>query len=208
MKYFLVLLSLTVFGCSKVEEAIDKLREEESPTPTATPTPAPATPKPSATKAPTPRPTKKPTAVPTVIPVPTVLPTAVPTIVPTVIATPIPTPNPIASGTENFRDGSYGNLWKPVSDTTGNLVVVFHNKYRRKFSEGCFIERTDGKREELFCDDKSYYKCFGNPDRLTMRSKIKCHQAKEVKVTCYEAQQSVTFTVDPRYKGQVCTRHD
>ena len=203
MKYLFIICSLFLTACSNVDEIVDKIKEEieeeETPTPTPVPTVAP-TPIPVATPKPTPKPTARPTTIPTVAP--TVAPIA-----PTVAPTPIIV-NPIATGIENFKDGNYGNLWKPVSDTTGNLVVVFDRKYRKKFSEGCFVERTDGKREEMFCDDNSFYKCFGNPDRLTMRTKIKCNQAKEVKVVCYEAQQSVTFTVDERIRHQVCVRHD
>ena len=199
---------MLLISCNAVEENVEKIKEKfqdkETPTPTATATIRP-------TRTPTIRPTTIP-IVPTISPTvnnnpapgttktPSSQPTSATTVAPTVSA------NPIASGLENFKDGNYGNLWKPVSDTTGNLVVVFHNRYKKKFSEGCFIDRKDGGREELFCNE--IYKCFGNPDRLTMRSTIKCNQAKEVKVVCYEANQTVTFTVDEALRGQVCRRHD
>ena len=128
--------------------------------------------------------------------------------VPTATAIPI-LENPIVLAAENFKDGGGGNLWKPVSDTTGNLVVVFSSKFKKKFKE-CFIVKNDNKKEFLFCND--IYKCFGNPDkggeRLHMRSSIKCNQAKEVKVTCYDDNQEVTFTVADNLKSKVCTRHD
>lgn len=136
-------------------------------------------------------------------------PSASATVTPSPISTPI-VENPVATGVENFKDGAGKNLWKPVSDTTGNLVVVLHAKYKKEFSGGCFVERKDGKQEKLFCG--GVYKCFGNPDsigeRLHMRSNIKCNQAKEVKVVCREAKQEVTFTVDEKLRSQVCVRHD
>lgn len=126
---------------------------------------------------------------------------------PTPSPKPEPQPeNPIVTVAENFRDGANKNLWKPVSDTSGNLVVVFDPKFKKEFSEGCTVERTDGKQEKLFCG--GVYKCFGNPDRLTLRSTIKCNKAKEVKVVCREAKQTVTFTVEPKYRSKVCDRHD
>lgn len=141
-----------------------------------------------------------------------------PTPEPSLIPSPLPSPslkpeNPIATGIEYFNDGNkIGNIWKPVSDTSGNLVIVFNAKWKVNFSGGCFIERTDGKKEKLFCDDNGFYKCFGNPDkngpRLHLRSKIKCSQAKEVKVLCYEDKQTVTFTVIPEKLKDVCVRHD
>ncbi len=118
--------------------------------------------------------------------------------------------NPIAVKQENFRDGSGGNLWKPESDTNGNLVLVLSSKYKKEFSGGCTVEKKDGTLEKLYCGGA--FKCFGNPDsggeRLHMRSNIKCNKAKEVKAVCKEAKQTVTFTVDKKYLNQVCVRHD
>ena len=139
----------------------------------------------------------------------TVAPTNAPTSKPIITDAPVAT-NPIPLKSENFRDGSGGNLWKPVSDTNGNLVVIFSSKFKKEFSGGCTVTKKDGTKEKLYCGGA--FKCFGNPDaggeRLHMRSNIKCDKAKEVKVVCLEAKQEVTFTVDKKYLNQVCSRHD
>lgn len=128
---------------------------------------------------------------------------------PTPSPTPAVTENPIL-GEQTFLDGNEGNLWKPVSDSTsntgGNLVVTLTNKIKKEFSEGCFVETKSGKQERLFCG--GHLVCFANPDRLTLRSNIKCGEAKEVKVTCREAKQTVIFTVPKAKRNQVCQRHD
>lgn len=130
-------------------------------------------------------------------------------------STPVPTPtlepeNPIVLVSEKFTDGNGGNLWKPVSDTSGNLVIVLSSKFKKEFSLGCTLKKTNGETEKLFCG--GVYKCFGNPDRggdrLHLRSKIKCNQAKEVKVICKEEKQEITFSVDAAKLSEVCKRHD
>ena len=114
--------------------------------------------------------------------------------------------NPIAMREENFLDGPLGNLWKPVSENNENLVVLFNNSYRTLFSRGCSVELLDGTRAPLFCGGG--LECFTNPDRLTLRSNVKCSKVKEVKVVCEEEMQTVTFTVDPSLRARVCDRFD
>ncbi len=107
--------------------------------------------------------------------------------------------NPIAMREENFLDGPLGNLWKPVSENNGNIVVLFRNTYRTLFSRGCTIELKDGTVAPLYCGGG--LECFTNPDRLTLRSSVKCSNAKEVKVVCEEEMQTVTFTVPAELRG-------
>lgn len=160
-----------------------------------------------------------PNPTPTVTPVPTVIPTPVPTVKPTLTATPKPTAaptppstgNPIVTNPQYFEDGAGGNLWKPVSDTTGNLVLVFSSKFKVPFSGGCLVEKRDGKFEKLYCGGA--FACYGNPDsggdRLHMRSNIKCAEAKEVKVVCTDVKQVLTFTVKKSADlSKVCQRFD
>ena len=133
---------------------------------------------------------------------------------PVVEPTPSPTPSTPPDNTPEthyFADGSGGNLWKPVSDTTGNVVVLFSSKWKKEFSGGCKLDRKDGKVETLYCGGA--FACFGNPDpggpRLHMRSNIKCNQAKSVKVTCKEGDKVLTFTLKDSVKlSKVCDRHD
>lgn len=195
----IVLLLLVTTGCSVIQEAFDWLKENSPPI---------------------------------VInpPVPTVVPTDVPTVVPTEtsVSTPIATANPtkpsstptsvpssenpnVNNQVQYFLDGSGGNLWKPVSDTTGKLVIVFAAKWKKEFSAGCTVQKKDGSFEKLYCGGP--FVCYGNPDtvgpRLHMRSNIKCSDAKEVKVVCKEEKQTVVFTVkDQSNLSKVCQRLD
>lgn len=138
-------------------------------------------------------------------------------------ATPIPTPRPTTPGgsggtpggngsndftsrTLNFIDGADGNLWKPVSESNGNIVVLFNPSFRRTFSGGCSIQKNDGTFSPLYCG--GVFSCFTNPNRLTMRSNVRCDDALEVKVTCNDANQVVVFTVPAAQRGQTCDRHD
>lgn len=138
-------------------------------------------------------------------------------------ATPIPTPRPatpdgsggtpggngsndFTSRTLNFIDGADGNLWKPVSENNGNIVVLFNSSFRRTFSGGCSIQKNDGTFSPLYCG--GVFNCFTNPNRLTMRSNVPCEDALEVKVTCNDANQVVVFTVPAALRSQTCDRHD
>lgn len=181
----LLFVMLGLSSCAYLQQAYDWIKEQKSSvTGPAEPTPSPTVPPVVTTPSPTPVP-----------------------------STPVPSiENPNVNGAiQYFVDGGGGNLWKPVSDTTGNLVIVLHSKWKKEFSGGCSVQKKDGKIETLFCGGP--FKCFGNPDaggeRLHMRSNIKCDKAKEVKVTCKEAKQTVVFTVKESAKlSQVCNRHD
>jgi hypothetical protein len=173
-------LSIIISACDDADELLDELD----------PTPSPSA---SASPSPTPRPTNPSSPAPTRTPRPT--------------ATPVPSSgNPIASGPQNFLDGANGNLWKPVSENNGNLVVLFEPKWKKLFSNGCSVELKDGSREELYCG--GVLECFTNGNRMTLRSNVKCSRLKEVKVTCEERKQTVTFTVPQAKRAQICSRHD
>jgi hypothetical protein len=176
--FFLLALSLVLVACDDAEEFIDDL--EGTPTPSSTASVSPtASPRPTGSA--TPRPTAS--------------------------ATPNPgNSNPVASGPQNFIDGANGNLWKPVSENNGNVVVLFEPKWTRLFSEGCYLTLKNGSRERLFCG--GVLDCFTNPNRMTLRSNVRCSEVSEVRVVCEEAKQTVTFTVPQSLRGQVCTRHD
>ncbi len=163
-------------------------------------------------------------------PILTPTPTSTPILVPTIVVTPdkptmTPTPRPSVSPTsqpsgENpnvngavqyFGDGPGKNLWKPVSDTSGNLVIVLASIWKKEFNQGCTIDKNDGTKEKLFCGGNLV--CFGNPDssgpRLHLRTRIKCDKAAEVKVTCVEDKQTVIFTLKDKTKlKEVCKRWD
>jgi hypothetical protein len=109
--------------------------------------------------------------------------------------------------TEFFTDGPNGNLWKPVSENNGNIVVLFNPSYRKVFEGGCSLELRDGTFSQMFCGFGGL-NCFTNPNRLTMRSNVKCSNVKEVKVVCQDIDQIVTFTVPDDKVLQTCTRHD
>lgn len=112
---------------------------------------------------------------------PLATPKATPTKTPVKPPTPFPMPtagqtNPVCIGVADSRAHL---LWKPVSDTTGNAVMVFDGKYKKEF-RGVKAELKDGKFEQAF------YKplvLFGNPDsvgpRQHWRTKRKCRDFKD-----------------------------
>jgi len=114
--------------------------------------------------------------------------------------------NPLVTGPQMFAQN--GNLWKPVSDTSGNMVVVLDPKFKKLFTYGCKAQLKSGKWHDLFCG--GVYKCFGNSyngvERMHMRSNYKCSQFKEVRVECEEEKQTVVFTVAKANLKKVCER--
>ncbi|WKZ57091.1 MAG: hypothetical protein QY326_00070 [Bdellovibrionota bacterium] len=124
----------------------------------------------------------------------------------------LPESNPIAQRSETF--GVDGNLWKPAGDDhgagAGNLVVLLSSRYTKRF-DTCELQRTNGQIAQLTCIDNvpwthTPYSCFANGDRQHWRADFKCSEAAEVKVTCRDANQEVTFTVDASQRGSVCNR--
>ena len=118
-------------------------------------------------------------------------------------ATPIPTvepSNPVVSEKQIF--GQNNNLWKPVSDTTGNVVVLFNKKFVKLFSKGCYATLNNGNKDYLFCNPPSQA-CFSNGDRMTLRGNYKCKEYKNTKVICEEDKQLVTFTANSK---KTCNR--
>ncbi len=118
----------------------------------------------------------------------------------------IPSPeleNPLSKG-EIFGVG--GNLWKPVSDTNGNMVVVLDTKFQKIFTYGCYATLKNNTKQFLFCDENIGLKCFGNGNRLHLRSRSKCDAFKEVRVVCEEEKQTVVFQTPKGQLSQVCKR--
>jgi hypothetical protein len=59
-------------------------------------------------------------------------------------------------------DGSGGFLWKPMSESDGNLVILFPSKFDKKFLD-VLVEDLDGNVES------GAFAGFTNPDRQTWR---------------------------------------
>lgn len=87
----------------------------------------------------------------------------IPTPEPTVTATPIP--NPICTSVKG-SDGAGGFLWKPKSDNTGTLVVLFPSDFTEKFKQVTVIKKKDGKEEKLV------FSAFANGNRQHWRGKL------------------------------------
>lgn len=119
--------------------------------------------------------------------------------------------NPIKS-TQFF--GTNGNLWKPAGDDhgagAGNLVVLLSAEFTEQF-DSCEIVKNTGEISQLRCiNDQPWthipYSCFSNGDRQTWRADFPCGEAAQVRVTCREEKQEVTFTVGDENLGNLCTR--
>jgi hypothetical protein len=114
--------------------------------------------------------------------------------------------NPLVGTTQYF--GENGNLWKPVSDTTGNMVIVLDPKWVKLFTYGCKVKLKNGKKDTLFCNEQ--FKCYGNPyqgkDRMHLRGNFKCSEYDKIEVFCEEEKQTVLFSVKPKDLNKVCNR--
>lgn len=91
---------------------------------------------------------------------------------PAVEVTPEPTIEPTIQEPTNPRctdvmgkDGANGFLWKPQSESTGKLVVLFPAKFQRNF-ETVMVYPKKGGSESLDCYGRT------NGDRLTCRGKL------------------------------------
>lgn len=152
----------------------------------------------------TPVPTVSVTAIPTKVP--TAFPTVKPTILPTGIPTVNPTPvtgaaNPIC-GTKELPSKAH-LLWKPVSDTSGNAVVVFDGKYKEAFSS-VKVELKAGGTENA---NWTGLKLWGNPDsvgeRQHWRLSKKCALYKDnALITAKDSKQTCVFKLE----GTSCKR--
>ena len=120
--------------------------------------------------------------------------------------------NPIARTTEFF--GAEGNLYKPRSDITGagagNLVVLFSSKFTQEFNS-CETTLNTGEVAQLICINTEEwtqvpFSCFSNGNRQTWRANFKCEAMAEVKVTCFDDNQEIDFTVPEAQRGQICSR--
>jgi len=117
----------------------------------------------------------KPTPSPTIaIPSPTALPMGSPT---KVVTPPPVTSNPTC-GTKEL-DASKHLLWKPVSDSSGNAVIVFDGKYKQEFLE-VKAETKAGGVESAFWKPLILW---GNPDsdgpRQHWRLRQQCQKYKD-----------------------------
>lgn len=148
----------------------------------------------------------KPGPTPTV-PLATPLPNRSPTPVKPPVVTPKPTQgsgsNPACVGVMNSREHL---LWKPVSDTSGNAVVVFDGKYKREFNS-VKLELADSKFEELF---HKGLELWGNPDkdgpRQHWRSRNKCSKVKQrALILADDGYQVCKFQLPA---GDVCKRYE
>ena len=121
-------------------------------------------------------------------PEPTPEPTPIVTQTPTPKPTPTPEGNPVCSQVYG-TDGGGGFLWKPVSESNKNLVILFPGRFQKKF-DSVTITRKDGTEEKLV------FSKFSNPDpaglRQTWRAKLSGSAyknrglivAREFKQTC------------------------
>ena len=167
MRLFTILSLLLLTACADIpdDETIDCVTNSGSEwkdcfrTPTPNPTDIPSTP------------TVSPTVTKTAVPEKTVTPK--PSATPAKTSTPTIGLNPVCSG---VMDSRAHLLYKPVSDTSGNAVVVFDGKYKGEF-RSVKIDLVDGSKEELFWKP---LKLWGNPDkdgeRQHWRSKNKCQK--------------------------------
>lgn len=148
-------------------------------------------------------PTPEPTIVPTPVVTanPTIVPTAKPTKVPTAVPTTTGPVNPVC-GTATLPSKAH-LLWKPVSDTSGNAVIVFDGKYKQEFSE-VKVELKAGGTESAFWKG---LELWGNPDnvgpRQHWRLTKKCSLYKDnALITAKDSKQTCTF----RLEGKSCDR--
>lgn len=144
---------------------------------------------------PTPSPTVAPTAIPTLLPTP------IPTVKPTVAPTPSGPANPIC-GTLQLPSKAH-LLWKPVSDTSGNAVIVFDGKYKEEFSE-VKVELKGGGTENAWWKG---LELWGNPDnvgpRQHWRLSKKCASYKNnALIMTKDSKQSCVFKLE----GKSCDR--
>lgn len=147
-----------------------------------------------------------PTPEPTVTVSPTVLPTSVPTTKPTVKPTLAPTAVPVGGnpvcGTKELPSKAH-LLWKPVSDTSGNAVVVFDGKYKEEFKE-VTVQLRKGGTESAFWKGLNLW---GNPDsigpRQHWRLRKKCAEYKDnTLITAKDSKQTCVFKLE----GTSCKR--
>jgi len=150
-------------------------------------------------------PTPTPTPVVTEVPEPTVIPTTVPTKVPTKAPTVVPTVvaggNPVC-GTSALPSKAH-LLWKPVSDTNGNAVIVFDGKYKEEFKE-VKVELRSGGTEDAWWKG---LQLWGNPDsvgpRQHWRLRKKCSEYKDnALITAKDSKQTCVFKLE----GTSCKR--
>lgn len=69
--------------------------------------------------------------------------------------------NPLCLGIKTL-DGPGGFLWKPLSESDGNLVILFPSEFVTKFLE-VLAETLEGEFE------RGSFAGYGNPDRQTWR---------------------------------------
>lgn len=93
---------------------------------------------------------------------------------------------------ESFNDG--GNLWKPMSDTEGTVVVLLDAKHSEPFDE-CRIDGTKLDCRKWSDSAKKWLPtCFTNGNRQTFRHNKTCDLVTEKVVTCKLGRDTYIFT--------------
>lgn len=119
---------------------------------------------------------------------------------PTAVPTPIevdvvPAKNPGCVGVQPFKGGT---LWKPKSDSTGNLAVLLASKFVEPFSCSVVVKK-NGKIESLD------FQGFSNGERQTFRgSKPGGKYEDDGEVTCVDSGQTCVF----KFSGKSSERHE
>jgi len=98
---------------------------------------------------------------------------------------PIPAPQP--PPTSANESWGAGNLWKPVSESDGNLVVLIRNQYRDQF-DSCKVPLKSGGWEAL------RFAGYTNPDRQTYRASKNCNRFSERKIVCQRGDFKLTIS--------------
>lgn len=183
--FILITICCTVSACGLVELVTEVIKENPEIL-------IPATPTPQSTS--------------TAAPTPTNAPTALPTSVPTVVATASPHDppkgtNPVC-GTKELPSRAH-LLWKPVSDTSGNAVIVFDGKYKEEFLEVTMQLKAGGVESAFW----KGLQLWGNPDRSGPRQhwrlRKKCADYKSNGlITAKDSVQTCVFKLE----GPSCNR--
>ena len=105
-------------------------------------------------------------------------------------------PNIVKKPFESKQAFKGGNLWKPVAENGGNLVVLL--KASNPDFKSCKVKLKNGSNHNLY-QLKGYERTNGN--RPTWRATKKCSEFKKVTVKCDD----VLFTANSK---QVCKRFE
>lgn len=110
---------------------------------------------------------------------------------------PIKPKPPVFESKQLFKGG---NLWKPVAEHGGNLVVLL--KASNPDFDNCKVKLNDGSNYSLY-QLAGYERTNGN--RPTWRATKKCNAFKKVKVTCELGNKKAVISAN---SNQVCRRFE